>query len=440
MIKFDKSKAIFILQITIISILVIIVLLRLGGSDESSDTSDAEEIYVEPEFSEFGFSLESLIEIKSQVERNETLSTILNSFNVPYALINNLVEASKGVFDVRHIAAGKKYHAFISNDTTETLKYFVYERSHVSYVVFQLNDSLCVYEGKREITTETRSFAGIINNSLYSTLISQNASPALAMRLSEVYAWQIDFFRIQKGDKFKVIYEEEFVNGKSIGVGDIKAAYFSHFNEDYYAIYFDQDETGEYFDEKGKGLRKAFLKAPLEFSRISSRYSLNRLHPVHKVNRPHLGTDYAAPTGTPIRTVGDGVVLEAGYKGNNGNYVRIKHNSVYTTGYLHMSRIAKGIRSGVRVKQGQVIGYVGSTGLATGPHLCYRFWKNGQQVDPLREKMPPSDPVKKEYENEFFAIRDSLVTLLNQIDFKSAEDEQIIASSDKTLQTDLKKL
>jgi len=437
MIKFDKSKVIFILQITIISILVIIFLLRLGGSDENSDTSDAEEIYVEPEFSEFGFSLESLIEIKSQVERNETLSTILNSFNVPYTLINNLVEASKGVFDVRHIAAGKKYHAFISNDTTEALQYFVYERTPVSYVVFQLNDSLCVYEGKREITTETNSFAGVINSSLYSTLISQNASPALAMRLSEVYAWQIDFFRIQKGDKFKVIYEEEFVNGKSIGVGEIKAAYFSHFNEDYYAIYFEQDETGEYFDEKGQGLRKAFLKAPLEYSRISSRYSLNRLHPVHKVNRPHLGTDYAAPTGTPIRTVGDGVVLEAGYKGNNGNYVRIKHNSVYTTGYLHMSRIAKGIRPGVKVKQGQVIGYVGSTGLATGPHLCYRFWKNGKQVDPLREKMPPSDPVKKEYENEFFVLRDSLVTLLNQIDFKN---DQIIASSDKSVTTDSKKL
>ncbi len=435
MIKIDKSNAIIILQVTFISILLIIVLLRLGGSEENIETSSSEDKYEEPAYSEFGFSLDSLVELKYQVERNETLSTIFNRFNVPYTVISNLVEASKGVFDVKNIAAGKKYHAFITNDTTETLRYFIYEKSHVNYVVFQLKDSLKVYEGKREITTEIRSFTGIINNSLYATLMSQNASPALAMRLSEVYAWQIDFFRIQKGDNFKVIYEEEFVNGKSIGVGDIKAAYFSHSDEDFYAIYFEQDETGEYFDDKGQGLRKAFLKAPLEFSRISSRYSLNRLHPVHKVNRPHLGTDYAAPTGTPIRTVGDGVVLEAGYKGNNGNYVRIKHNSVYTTGYLHMSRIAKGIRPGVRVKQGDLIGYVGSTGLATGPHLCYRFWKNGKQVDPLREKMPPSDPVKKEYADSFAVIRDSLVTLLNEIRYDFTEDKQVIASTEKGIES-----
>ncbi|HEX9740325.1 MAG TPA: peptidoglycan DD-metalloendopeptidase family protein, partial [Ignavibacteriaceae bacterium] len=244
--------------------------------------------------------------------------------------------------------------------------------------------------------TERKTISSVINHSLYSAMLRNEANPELVIELSEVFAWQIDFYRIQQGDYFKVIYEEEFVDNESIGIKNILGAYFNNSGEEFFAIPFSQDSTIQFFDEDGKSLRKAFLKAPLKYSRISSGYSKKRLHPVQRIYKAHLGTDYAAPAGTPIRSVGEGIILEASYTRGNGRYVKIKHNSVYTTQYLHMSGFAKGIRRGTRVKQGEIIGYVGSTGLATGPHLCYRFWKNGVQIDPLKEKIPSSHPVKPE--------------------------------------------
>jgi murein DD-endopeptidase MepM/ murein hydrolase activator NlpD len=276
------------------------------------------------------------------------------------------------------------------------LQYFVYEKDPVNYVVFNLVDSAEVFTGQKEIRTERKTISSVINHSLYSAMLRNEANPELVIELSEVFAWQIDFYRIQQGDYFKVIYEEEFVDNESIGIKNILGAYFNNSGEEFFAIPFSQDSTIQFFDEDGKSLRKAFLKAPLKYSRISSRYSKKRLHPVQRIYKAHLGTDYAAPAGTPIRSVGEGIILEASYTRGNGRYVKIKHNSVYTTQYLHMSRFAKGIRRGTRVKQGEIIGYVGSTGLATGPHLCYRFWKNGVQIDPLKEKIPSSHPVKPE--------------------------------------------
>ena len=255
-------------------------------------------------------------------------------------------------------------------------------------------------------------------------IMENNMSPALVMKLSNIYAWTIDFFRIQKGDKFKVYYEERFVENEFVGIGRIWAAKFTHQSEEFYAFYFKEEgeNFGDYFDEESKTLRKAFLRAPLNFSRISSRYSKRRRHPVTGRVKPHLGTDYAAPKGTPILSTANGRIVEARYKRNNGNYVKIRHNNTYTTQYLHMSKIKSGIRPGVHVRQGDVIGYVGSTGLATGPHVCYRFWKNGQQVDPFKTSLPPSTPVKKSKRKEF---EDTKLIWMEKLEAISYPDEYI---------------
>jgi murein DD-endopeptidase MepM/ murein hydrolase activator NlpD len=233
----------------------------------------------------------------------------------------------------------------------------------------------------------------------------------------------VDFQRLQVGDKFKLIYEEQQVEGITIGISKISGIYFEHFDHPYYAFPFDQGDGVDYFDEDGKSLRKALLKYPIEFTRISSRYNKNRFHPVQRRYKAHLGTDFAAPRGTPIRSVGDGIVQEASYKSSNGNYVKIRHNATYTTQYLHMSKIAAGLNAGDRVKQGQTIGYVGSTGLATGPHLCYRFWKNGVQVDALRVDLPASQPVKGDFLTSFESVKEHLIEKLNIIPFPPEEGE-----------------
>jgi murein DD-endopeptidase MepM/ murein hydrolase activator NlpD len=246
-------------------------------------------------------------------------------------------------------------------------------------------------------------------------------SHELTNKFVDIFAWQVDFQRLHKGDQFKLVYEELQVEGRPIGIRNINGIYFDHVGSGYYAIPFDQGEGVDYFDEQGKSLRKALLKYPIEFTRISSRYSGRRFHPVQKIFKPHLGTDFAAPTGTPIRSVGDGIVEEAQYKSNNGNYVKIRHNGTYTTQYLHMSRIEPGIRAGMRVRQGQRIGYVGSTGLATGSHLCYRFWRNGKQVDALRVELPPSQPIKADYLETYETVKSQVKLRLDAIALPSLQ-------------------
>ena len=339
------------------------------------------------EYDEFDVRTDIFSVKDARVKRNETFSDILSRHGVSHAKIAEIAAVSSPALDVRKIRAGNSYRVY-----TDTLagdaRFLVYQQNPVDYVVIDLSDTLRVDAGSRLITTKTAEVRGDISSSLYETLQELDVNPMLAIELSEVYAWQVDFYRIMKGDHFSVIFEEEFVGDQSIGVGRIKGAKFHHAGHDYYAFAHEADGRIEYYDEKGNSLRRPFLKAPLKFSRISSRYSLRRFHPVQKRYKAHLGTDYAAPTGTPVRATADGVVVEARYTKNNGRYVKIKHNSTYTTGYLHFSKIAKGIKAGTRVMQGDIIGYVGSTGLATGPHLCYRFWKNSRQVDPLREKLP----------------------------------------------------
>lgn len=363
----------------------------------------------------YGMIVDSLQVIEDKIRPNQNLSEILSIYNVPSTLIHQIAHVSKSVFDVRKIAPNRKFTILCENDSIKTVRAFVYEPNPMEYVVFNIKDTVIVYKETRPIQLVEKTIMGQISNSLWESMMEAGASAELSSELSDVFAWQIDFFRIQKNDHFKVIYEDKIVDGKSVGVGRIIAAEFGHMGNNFYAFYYDQGSGIDYFDEQGNSLRKAFLKSPLKYSRISSRFSLKRFHPVQKRYKAHLGTDYAAPRGTPIMSVGEGVIAEAGYGQYNGNYVKVRHNSTYSTQYLHMSKIASGIRPGTKVKQGQIIGYVGSTGLASGPHLCFRFWRNGSQVDALRVKLPASEPIKTEHKESYMTLMQQMMERLQQV-------------------------
>lgn len=375
----------------------------------------------------YGMVVDDHVVIEDKIKRNERLGDILEAYHVPARLIHQISSLSRSIFDVRKIAPDKKYTLICGQDSLKTAKALVYEPNAIDYIIFKFDDSLSVNVCKREVTTVEKSITGEIRSNLSETIEEMGISHELTNKFVDIFGWQVDFQRLQKGDKFKLIYEENQVEGRYVGIKHINAIYFEHFNAPYYAFPFDQGEGEDYFDADGKSLRKALLKYPIEFTRISSRYSLNRFHPVQKRWKAHLGTDFAAPVGTPIRSVGDGIVEEAQYKSNNGNYVKIRHNGTYTTQYLHMSRIADGVHAGMRIRQGQTIGYVGSTGLATGPHLCYRFWKNGVQVDALQVDLPPSQPVKKEMQESFEKIKGDLTRKLDAIPFPAPKQQPIAA-------------
>jgi murein DD-endopeptidase MepM/ murein hydrolase activator NlpD len=364
----------------------------------------------------FGFPVDSFnIEIGT-VKPNQHLSHILGDFGIGMAVIDQIAKLSKEIFDVRKIRAGMNYCIFQTTDSLSEVRYFVYENSSVDYYVFELFDSLKVYRGEKEVETRLQAAHGEIETSLWNTMKSNGLDPKLALQLSDIFAWTIDFFAIQKGDRFRVIYDELFVDSVSVGIGKIHAVQFDHYGSENYAFRFEQNEQFEYFDKQGNSLRRAFLKAPLEFARISSGFSNSRMHPVLRIARPHHGVDYAAPTGTPVKSIGDGIVITRAYQANGGgNYLRIKHNSVYTTVYMHLSGFGKGVVQGARVKQGQIIGYVGATGLATGPHLDFRVFKNGTPINPLKMEAPPAEPINKDRMHEYIAMKDSLMTELHNI-------------------------
>lgn len=420
--KTGQNTTIFF-RLSYLAISIVLLSILFWGWIKCSDSSSKipPEQTQETQLNTFGFYSDSLDHQTYSVEKNETLSDILLDLGVSNNDIINIIDKSKKVLDVRKIVAGNLYHAYTNDDSLITLVYFVYEKSPRHFVVFDLRDSINIYESEKEILVKDEQKSAVIDQSLYVSLMESDASPELAIKLSQIFAWQIDFYHLQKEDNFKVIYEELFVDGKFFAIGQIKAAYFNHNGKEFYAIPFSQDSVAQYFDQDGNSLRKAFLKAPLEFGRISSRYSKSRLHPVLKSHRPHLGVDYAAPVGTPIRTTGDGTVAEVGYNRGSGKFIKIKHNSIYTTMYLHLSKYASGIKKGTKVKQGQVIGFVGSTGLSTGPHLDYRFFVNGSPVDPLKVELPPSHPVKQELRAAYETQRDSLINLLNKVELVSSE-------------------
>jgi murein DD-endopeptidase MepM/ murein hydrolase activator NlpD len=355
------------------------------------------------------------------IKPNQFVAEILLPLGVSYPQIARLEEVAKDVFPLNRIRANDTYLTFSPKDTSEALHYFIVETGKADYVVYQLKDSICAFLGRKPVETRIRKASGVINSSLNATILDQDLPVSLAHDLSSMYAWTVDFYRIQKGDFFRVIFEEQFVDGQSIGVGNILAAEFNHRERSFQGFYFEAGEQASYFDEKAESLRKAFLKAPLEYSRISSRYTMKRYHPVQKRWKAHLGTDYAAPTGTPIMATGDGTVIESSYGKYNGNYVKIRHNGMYTTQYLHMSK--RLVKKGQVVKQGEIIGKVGATGLASGPHVCYRFWKDGKQVDPYKQDLPPSDPVDREYLGQFYTHRDTLSELLLDIPVHTEQEE-----------------
>lgn len=326
------------------------------------------------------------------VKKNELFATILQRRGVPYTVVHQLTEVSQGTFDMRKLRVGQSYTLLYLPNGSEP-RYMVYEENVRSHVCFSLQDSLWVSRYQIPITVEQRSVEVTITHSLWQDLSDAGANPLVAIPLSEVYAWTIDFFGLQKGDSIKAYYQAYMLNGKELEPGPIVAASFTHGGQTYKAFRYVQDSVAGYWNFEGENLQKAFLKAPLRYSRISSGFSYARRHPITRVVRPHTGVDYAAPTGTPVMSIGDGTVIAKGYAGGGGNTVRIKHNSVYTTAYLHLSKYAKGLAVGQRVSQGQVIGYVGSTGSSTGPHLDFRVWQNGKPINPLTMESPPADPI-----------------------------------------------
>lgn len=362
----------------------------------------------------YGLPADSFHIEESTVARNQNLSDILIDRGVSAQDVDQIAKNSVTVFDVRKMKAGNQYTIFYSKDETRSPLFLAYQNNGVDYCLYSLTDSLKVTAGKHEVISKRQTMSGVITSSLWNAMKEKNISPLLAVELSDIYAWTIDFFAIQKGDKFTVIYDENFVGGESIGLGKIYSASFTQGGIDFYAIRFTQEDGDSFFDEKGNSLRKAFLKAPLKFSRISSRFSNNRMHPVLRIVRPHHGVDYAAASGTPVYTIGDGVVLQKSYQpAGGGNFLKIRHNSVYTTSYMHLSKFAAGIKAGTRVKQGEVIGYVGSTGLSSGPHLDFRVFMGGSAVNPLTIKSEPAEPIRPANLTKFNTLRDSVLQMLH---------------------------
>jgi murein DD-endopeptidase MepM/ murein hydrolase activator NlpD len=356
---------------------------------------------------------DSLKILNGKIQTGETLSNILVSYDVSYSIINEVERISKPVFDLRKIRSGNNYFIINGSSSTNPIQYLIYEQNLIDYVVFKLDNPVNVFKGKNSFEIKKRTVTGIIESSLFDALTGNNFPHELAFKLTELYAYILDFHHLQKGDYFKVIYNEKHVGKKPAALEKILAVCFNHRRQDFYAFYFEHDSGGRYYDQNGNSLEKYFLKSPLKYTTITSRYSKRRLHPILNYHRPHLGVDYAAPKGTPIMSVGDGTIRKATYHKKYGNYVTIMHNGIYSTQYLHMSKIGKKIRPGVSVQKGDVIGYVGSTGLATGPHVEFRVFKNGKAIDPLKAKMPTAKPLKKKYTGVF---QDRMAELKGSLD------------------------
>ena len=361
----------------------------------------------------YGVDVTDLIESENTISPGHSLSNILSSSGADANSINNLNLIPDSILNSRKINAGNKYTIYNVNDSAHTLRYFVYHKSKQDFVVLEfLEDTIIASIFSKPAISKKRVSSAVITSSLWNAISDSELDINLALKLSDIYAWSIDFFGLQKMDSFIVYYSELYIDNEPIGIDSIYSAIFYHANHPYYAIYFAKEDIKGYWDLEGNSLRKAFLKAPLSFSRISSHFTYARKHPIYKTVRPHTGVDYAAPAGTPVMSIGDGVVIAKGYKGGGGNTIKIRHNSVYTTAYLHLSKFASNIKEGTHVSQGQVIGYVGSTGSSTGPHLDFRVWKNGEPINPLKLESPPVEPIPDNLKAEFDSIKIPLIEIL----------------------------
>lgn len=374
----------------------------------------------------YGLPIDSFQVVDGIVQSGEHLSSVLSKFGVNLGTIDTVARNANPVFDVRKIRQGNKFAIFQTTDSTAKSRYFVYENSPILYTVFELFDSLRVYQGEKEVIYRMKTAQGEIQSSLWNAMKASGLDPMLALNLENVYAWTIDFFSLQKGDRFKFIYDEIYVDSTSIGINNIYAAQFDYYGKEILAFRFEKNDSVGYYNEKGENLQKEFLKAPLDFFRISSRFSGGRMHPILRIVRPHHGVDYSAPKGTPVKSIGEGTVISKGWAGGGGNTIKIRHNSVYTTQYMHLSGYADGISVGARVRQGQVIGFVGSTGLSTGPHLDFRVYMGGSAVNPLTIESPPAKPVDQKYMPEYTILKDSLLRDLKKIEWK----EKILAEAE----------
>lgn len=348
------------------------------------------------------------------VAKNQHLSHLLSN-HVSDQLIERIGRETRDVFDVRKIREGNRYALITTKDSVKRTLYFIYELNAIDFLVYDFRDSLRAYTDKKRVTKLTKVAQGTIQTNLWNAFTENRLDVNLGLSLSEVYAWTVDFYGLQKGDGFKVVYDELFVDNSPVGIDRIQGAIFRSNNHDYYAVYFDQPGNVGYYDLEGESLRRAFLKAPLKFSRISSKFTGSRKHPILKIRRPHYGVDYAAPRGTPVVALGDGRVTELGWHGGYGRFVGIRHNSVYTTTYAHFSGYAKGLKRGDHVKQGELIGYVGSSGLSTGPHLDFRVYKNGSPTDPLKMESPASEPISKVNLEKFKKVATEMKHTLDSI-------------------------
>ena len=394
---FNKSLYIIHSSLLIVNctLLITLLLFSCDNSDNKQKSKETKEIK-EPEFL-YGICIDSLDVKLDTIKKNQYLSEIMKKQNVDYGTIVHIERNHKDVFDIRKIKPGHKHTFLLSRDSLATPLFWIYEIDKINFVVFSLTDSLTAWRDEKTVNIKAEQIEGVINTSLWNAIKDANGDANLTMELSDIYSWTVDFFGIQPGDTFKVVYENRYIHDECIGMGKILACYLNNAGSKHYAYYFEQNGNGQYFDENGANLRKAFLKAPLNYRRISSTFSNARRHPVTKVVRPHHGVDYAAPTGTPVVTVGDGTVIEKGWdKKGGGNYLKIKHNSTYTTTYMHLNGFAKGIQKGSKVKQGDLIGYVGSTGMSTGPHLDFRLNKNGAYINPLTFNPPSAEPVSED--------------------------------------------
>jgi murein DD-endopeptidase MepM/ murein hydrolase activator NlpD len=364
-----------------------------------------------PVITKFGIPVQDYRIQKVKIKKNSFFSDIFMAKGIPYSRIDSLVKLGDSIFDVRRMVAGKNIYFFQTNDSLHKTEYAVYQDNAIEYYVFGMKDSLFVHKQRNKVEYRRNTAQGEIESSLWNSMAVQGLNPYLSIHLSEIFAWSIDFFGIQKGDNYQVIYEETYVNDSSIGIHKVLAARFENAGHEYYSFHFKKDSIEDYFDEMGGSMRRTFLKAPLKYSRISSRFSNSRLHPVLKIRRPHHGVDYAAPRGTPVFAIGDGKIIKRAWSGGGGRAIKIKHNGTYTTVYMHLSRYGK-FKVGDYVKQGDLIGYVGSSGLATGPHLDFRFYINGKAVDPLKVKSPPAKPLDSIYLDEYYQYVEKLKTQL----------------------------
>ena len=411
-----KYSIIIVSAIIVVSAVIIAISSRKSDKDQS-----VTEVLTETAAHPYGFCPDSLDCVEGKVKNGQFFSTLMMKLGMSAQQAYDLTLACDGVFDVKGLRVGNGYKAYYSD---EILEYVVYERNRTSNVVFTCQPP---YEAKvieKPITTHKRYADVTINTSLWVDMREAGVSPELIISLSDIYAWTVDFFGLQKGDRFRVLYDERLCDGEVVAVDTVRYAIFTHNKQNLPSVMFNQGDGGNiYWNDKGESMRKAFLKAPLKFSRVSSGFSYARKHPVTRKVQPHTGVDYAAPKGTPVMTIGDGTITSMKYEGAGGNTIRIRHNSVYSTAYLHLSGYAKGLKVGQRVSQGQVIGYVGSTGRSTGPHLDFRVWKNGSAINPLKMQSPPAEPVKKEKMKEFTAVYERYRSQIDTINARSAAAE-----------------